>query len=566
MPSHDNTLEEIKDRIDIIDLISEYVSLKKAGQNWKGLCPFHTEKTPSFTVSPAKQIYHCFGCGNGGDIFSFLVKYENLSFPEAVKILAKKAGVTLKASRKDPAKSGEKETLYNINRDSLIFFQDNLSRNEKANKYLSGRGIGKEIQDDFALGYALNSWNALSTYLSRKGYKPDVLRKAGLVTQGPKGTYDTFRDRIMFPIYDLKGDVVAFGGRSIDGADPKYINSPETPIFNKRRVLYGLNRAKDSLKKDGFALFMEGYIDVITAHHHGFTNAVAALGTAFTQDHGQLLRRFVDDVVLVFDSDASGIKAAKKAAGMLLESGLNVKTLFFPEKEDPDSFLRSKGKEAFRELLKNPLSIIDFIIKMGGKKHEIADEILEIISRIPNEILQDEYIITLSEKLNVNEQRVRERFRKVRERLRTGHVRDISGVPPKAAERPFNEEVYVIKLLLQMPERIKEVAEELSVDDFKNAQLREIYRKLTEGSADFNDMMAKSEGEEKNMLARLSIDEYFEHPEKVLSDCIKRLNEKKRGVVLQELQGRIRDAESKKDFALLKKLLKERQDLSRGKK
>ena len=216
MPSYDSALEEIKARVDIVDLISEYVHLKQAGQNWKGLCPFHTEKTPSFTVSPAKQIYHCFGCGNGGDIFTFIVRYENISFPEALGILAKKAGVTLKESRKGTMGTGEKETLLNMHRDATRFFQQSLAKNSKAGDYLRGRGIGSDIQEMFSLGYAVNSWNALLTHLTHKGYKTETIRKAGLANQGSKGTYDTFRDRIVFNICYFKGDVVDFGCRSID--------------------------------------------------------------------------------------------------------------------------------------------------------------------------------------------------------------------------------------------------------------------------------------------------------------------------------------------------------------
>jgi DNA primase len=270
MPSHDRTLDEIKTRLDIVDLISEYVNLKKAGQNWKGLCPFHTEKTPSFTVSPAKQIFHCFGCGSGGDIFTFLTRYESLTFPEALKILATRAGVTIKKVQKGADTSGEKETLLIIHRDALGFFQQYLKKNTKAVEYLKERGINSNAQNLFSLGFAPRSWNALLSFLERKGHKADTIKKAGLVTKGAKGYYDTFRGRIIFPIHDHKGDVVAFGGRSIDGSDPKYLNSPETLIFNKRRVLYGLHYAKDSIKKAGHALLMEGYLDVITAHIHGY--------------------------------------------------------------------------------------------------------------------------------------------------------------------------------------------------------------------------------------------------------------------------------------------------------
>jgi DNA primase len=558
MPSHDSTLQEIKDRIDIVDLISEYVSLKKAGQNWKGLCPFHTEKTPSFTVSPAKQIFHCFGCGTGGDIFTFIVRYENLTFPETLKILANKAGVTLKTSGR-PVQTGEKDKLISIHKDTLNFFQQNLKKHSGAQSYLNKRGISRDIQEIFSLGYAPKSWNALLTHLMRKKYNPEHIKKAGLAVQGSKGIYDTFRDRIIFPIYDLKGDVVAFGGRSIDGSEPKYLNSPETPIFNKRKVLYGLNRAKDSIKHDGYAMFMEGYTDVITAHVYGFTNAVAPLGTAFTQEHGRLIKRFTEDVVLVFDSDRAGIKAAKNAASILFDAGLNVKILSFPNNDDPDSFLKKNGKDAFSKLLEHPLSIVDFIAGQGGEKHLIADEIFEIISNIPNEILQDEYIITLSDKLNVNEQRVRDRFKKIRNRG-FKKPQQKTQTRPRPGRRPLDE-LYIIKLLLQLPERADHMLKILSEDDFRDAALRTLLKKIKEVPTDLDGLLSKCEGEEKSIVTELSLLDDFEDTDKVFTDCIKRLKDNRRKELSQELNVRIKEAEKKKDFDLVKKLQKEHQKL-----
>lgn len=557
MPSYDSTLQEIKDRIDIVDLISEYVNLKKAGQNWKGLCPFHTEKTPSFTVSPAKQIFHCFGCGTGGDIFTFLIRYETLTFPEALNILAKKAGVTLKMDKKAGVQTGEKETLINIHKDALYFFRQHLPKNTMALSYLHGRGISRDVQEIFSIGYAPKSWNALLNYLTGRGHKPEIIKKAGLAVQGSKGYYDTFRDRIIFPIYDLRGDVIAFGGRSIDGSEPKYLNSPETLIFNKRKVLYGLDRAKDAVKHDGYALFMEGYTDVITAHMYGFSNAVAPLGTAFTPEHGKLIRRFTENVILVFDSDQAGMKAAKNAAAILLEAGTNVKILAFPGNDDPDSFLKKNGKDAFSSLIKSPLSIVDFIVKQGGEKHLIADEAFEIIAKIPNDILQDEYIIALSERLNVDEQRVRDRFRKIKKR---GYARQRQKTETRPRQRPVNE-VYLIKLLLQMPEKIGEIAGRLSVNDFKDEILRGIFKKIGDGETDFNKLIVQSEGEEKSVLTEISLHEDFEKPEKVLADCLKSLKNNRRNILVREMQLKIKQAEQKKDLGLLNKLQIEYQNL-----
>ena len=561
MASYDNTLQEIKDRIDIVELISDYVNLKKAGQNWKGLCPFHSEKTPSFTVSPAKQIFHCFGCGTGGDIFTFLVRHDSLTFPESLNILAKKAGVTLKTDQKSSVQAGEKETLINIHKYALDFFQQHLSKNKAALSYLEKREISRDVQGIFSIGYAPNSWNALLNFLTGKGYKPEIIKKAGLIVQGAKGHYDTFRDRIIFPIYDLRGDVIAFGGRSIDGSEPKYLNSPETPLFNKSKVLYGLDRAKGSIKHDSYAIFMEGYTDVITAHMYGFSNAVAPLGTAFTPEHGKLIKRFTDTVILVFDSDQAGKKASKKAAAILLEAGTNVKILSFPDNDDPDSFLKKNGKDAFSRLLEHPLSIIDFIVNQGGEKHLLAEEAFEVISKIPNEILQDEYIIMLADKLNVNEQRVRDRFKKIRTR---GQGKPQQKVSARPRQLPVNEE-YLIKLLLQQPEKAEEITGKLSANDFKDETLRSIFNKIQEGTADFNQLISNSEGEEKNILTKISLNDDFENPGKVLADCIKSLSNSKRAVVLRELQQKIRQAEQQKNTELVKTLQHEHQNLFKRK-
>jgi len=560
MPT-DSTLEEIKNRIDVVDLISEYVHLKQAGQNWKGLCPFHTEKTPSFTVSPSKQIYHCFGCGSGGDIFSFLVKYENVSFPEAVRILAKKAGITLKESRKDAVSAGEKEVLLNMHKDAVSFFQQNLAKNAKAAEYLSRRGISSEARKLFSLGYAPRTWDALMKYLTRKGYKAEMIKKAGLATQGTKGLYDTFRDRIMFPIHDLKGDVIAFGGRSFDGDEPKYLNSPETIIFNKRRVLYGLHQAKDAVKKSGFALFMEGYLDVITAHMYGFTNAAAPLGTAFTQEHGKLIKRFAEDVVLVFDSDDAGRKAAKNAAGILLEAGLNVRIISCPENEDPDSYLRKNGKEAFQGLIEKPLTVIDFYMLQKGDRRFIAREAIETISKIPDRILQGDYVKKLSEKLRINEFFIIEELKKL---TRTGK-RVAPGTSPKppVKERPLDE-TYIMKLLLQLPERAEEIFRLIQGEDFKDPLIRAIFIKMKEGVREFNELLSRCEGEEKDFLTAVSLGEDIENPEKALEDCINRIRGNKKKIVLQDLQKRIKEAESKKDLDLLKSLQAEQQKLLRN--
>lgn len=554
MPQNDRALEEIKSRVDIVDLISEYISLKKAGQNWKGLCPFHTEKTPSFTVSPAKQIYHCFGCGSGGDIFSFLMQYESLTFPEVLRTLAKKSGVALAESPKIAAQAGTKEALVTIHGEALGFFRQNLKNTPAALRYLNSRGIDAKIQDHFSLGYALKSWNSLLLFLKKKGHTDETILKAGLASRGRSGLYDTFRDRLIFPIIDLKGDVVAFGGRAINGAEPKYLNSPETLIFNKSRVLYGLNLARDFIKKNGHVLFMEGYMDVISAVAHGFGHSVAPLGTAFTAEHGKLIKRFTQNVILIFDSDIAGVKAAKRAAALLLENGLNVRVLVLPGKDDPDSFLRKKnGTEAFRRMLETPLSVVDFLVMQKGDRHVLGKEALEIISRVPNRVLQGQYVKALSEGLDVEERYVREELLSIRKLPRSGIEKSAPANLPNPGKRPLDE-VYIIKLLLQLPEQVERFSRILTDDYFKDTAVRGIFNKIIDGLNDFNVLLATCDNKEKALLTEISLMEDFEDPDKALRDCIKRVKMKRRSVLLHQIRLRIKDAEQNKDAALLREL------------
>ncbi len=556
MPSYDSSLEEIKSRIDIVELISEYISLKKSGHNWKGLCPFHSEKTPSFMVNPAKQIYKCFGCGEGGDIFSFVMQNENLEFKEALRHLAKKAGVTLKMPEGHAGRAGEKETILNLQKLALSFFQQNLKKDQRAIEYLKKRGITGEAAKDFYLGYAPKSWDALRKHLEGKGFRPEMIAKAGLASKGQKGVFDMFRERIIFPIFNMQGEVIAFGGRIMDAGEPKYLNSPETPVFNKSRVLYGFDRAKKSIKERDSALIMEGYMDVIVAHMHGFTNAVAPLGTALTAEHGKLVKRFTDNVILVFDSDEAGIRAAKRSSETLFECGLDVKVLSLPEKEDPDSFLKKRGKEAFKGLVESPLSIIDFLALQKKERRMIAREAVDIISRISDGLLLDGYVRELSEKLRIQEVFVLEELQKLKKR---------PGRPAEAAKpvyinkpKPLDE-MYIIKLLLQYPGKVEMVFGSITEDDFQDDVTSGILKKMREGLTDFNKLTLKCSDIEKGLLSDIIFKKEFddiglEDVDRVLNDCVAKIRKRKHTYLIQELEIKIKDAELNKDNVLLKEL------------
>jgi DNA primase len=368
MATYPNTLlDDIRARIDIVDLIGQFVNLRKAGVNWKGLCPFHVEKTPSFMVNPAKGIFHCFGCGVGGDAFGFLMRQDRLSFPEAVRALAGRAGVDLpeERGRREPS---DREDLHRAMQAALAFYTDHLWRpsGERARRYLEGRGIDPAVARRFDLGYAPEGWDSLLVHLAAQGFTEDLLEKAGLVVprQGGSGHYDRFRGRLLFAIKDQQGRVVAFGGRALGDEDPKYLNSPETPLYSKGHMLYALDLAREAIRTRDRALLVEGYVDCLMAHQHGFTETVAALGTAFTAAQLGLLQRYASEVVTFFDADAAGQKAAARAEELLEPSGdgiawavtrsgsftgagaVRVKVAVLPAGHDPDTLLRAEGGPA----------------------------------------------------------------------------------------------------------------------------------------------------------------------------------------------------------------------------
>jgi DNA primase len=314
----EDKISEIKNAADIVDIISETVLLKKAGRNFLGLCPFHSEKTPSFTVSPEKQIFYCFGCGAGGNVFSFLMKHESLTFPEAARALAKRYGITIPTKTLSPEqrrKIGQKESLLDLNKQAMDFFHHELLSSvagKQALSYLSKRGISEETIDQFNLGYAPKGWDNLLRFFTKMRIRPGLLEISGLVAarKNSSGFYDRFRDRIIFPIFDVNMEVVGFGGRVMDNSEPKYLNSPETSVYNKSRTLYGLHRARDKCRTDDKVFIVEGYLDLLALHQHGIENSVATLGTALTAEHIRMLARYTRRMVLVYDSDEAGIKSA----------------------------------------------------------------------------------------------------------------------------------------------------------------------------------------------------------------------------------------------------------------
>ena len=493
-------IDEIRTQNDIVSVISEYIALKPKGSSFFGLCPFHNESTPSFSVSADKQFYYCFGCGESGNVYSFIMKMENCDFPEAVKRLADRAHITLP----EPEYSAEaarnerlKQQIYDMHRAAGRYYYAALhSKNgERALKYLNDRGVKEEIQKRFGIGYAPSGRDHLCKYLKEKGFSREAMVKSGLVMESKdgKGLYDRFFNRLMFPIFDMQGRPIAFGGRVIDKGEPKYLNSPETMVFNKSRTLYGMNFARAAKKKE--IILVEGYMDMISVYQAGFPNVVAGLGTAFNNEHARTLRKLADSVILLYDSDEAGTRAALRAIPVLVNSGFDVKVTRVTGAKDADEFIKKYGAEAFGKLIVDAVSHITFRIDCAGKNYNLqnadhrvrfAEEAAKILAGVANDIERDVYTRETAAVCGIDEAALRSRIRKImdasegeflkeaeRKRKRVysdGESRDIR-------PRGITEAQKTVLALSAENEGVrKAVFSVLSPEEFENG----VYRKLAE--------------------------------------------------------------------------------------
>ena len=407
-------IEKVKEQNDIVDIISEIVRLKKAGRNYFGLCPFHHEKSPSFSVSQDKQIYKCFGCGEAGNVLSFVMKTKNLSFIEAVKYLAERASIPFEVEDEKQNKlSLKKQQFFNINKETARFFFSNLYKNKVPKEYFFRRGITEGTIRKFGLGYSLDRWHSLLNFLKAKGFKEETLIEAGLAIKSEKGSiYDRFRNRVMFPVFDYKGNVIGFGGRVLDDSKPKYLNSPETLVFHKGTNLYGLNFAIKNDMQEKYFIIVEGYMDCIALHQYGITNVVASLGTAVTINQARLLKKYADKVIISYDADFAGQIATVRGLEILKAAGLDVRVLTVPAGKDPDEFIRSNGKEAFLKLIQNCEPFIDYRLKKAKegiefKNNEMlityGERVAEILANV-NPIEKDIYVKKIAEETDIREE------------------------------------------------------------------------------------------------------------------------------------------------------------------
>lgn len=489
MQISEEILEKIKSQNDIVDVISERVRLRKAGRNFTGLCPFHNEKTPSFSVSQEKQIYKCFGCGEAGNVISFVMKEKNLPFIEAVKYLANRANIPLEIGNGEKSKvTKRKELLYRVNVEAAKFFFSNLMNNQNAKEYFLNRGIKEETIKKFGLGFANDSWNSLMFYLRKKGINDVLLEEAGLISVNKeKGRkYDRFRNRVMFPVFDYQGKVIGFGGRVLDDSKPKYLNSPETLVFQKGTNLYGLNFALKHNMNERYFVIVEGYMDLISLHQYGITNVVASLGTALTINQARLLKRYADKVIISYDADMAGQMATLRGLEILRTAGFDVRVLSIPQGKDPDEYVRSNGRDAFLKLVNFAEPLIDYRIKKAEEGINFknsqslilyAKRIMEIISDL-DPVEKDVYIKKASENTGIKEQTLYDILKSKMKDNRENNFRnnkEEDGSKLYVEPGFLKAERAILKIMLENSEYLQYIEERISENDFILLEHKEIF-------------------------------------------------------------------------------------------
>ena len=558
IPEH--LIEEIRSQNDILDVISANVLLKKNGQNYKGLCPFHSEKTPSFIVSPEKQIYHCFGCGAGGNIFKFVMEMEDLPFLTVIKEFASKCGVELPVFNPGQidAKSNERNLLLNINQKALNYFISSLMNSKEgkpARDYLSSRGFNDEkLLADYNIGWAPPGWkNTLNHLQNQERFSKNDLTRAGLIKQKESSSennfYDRFRERIMFPLEDIHGNLIAFAGRVISETEPKYLNSPETPLYIKGKHLFGFNRAKESIRKQNKALIVEGYFDQMRAHQNGIRNSVATCGTALTHEQVSLLKNHTKRATLIFDSDSAGKTATKKGFEVLLKQGISVEVLSLPAGHDPDSYIHQFGPEKFLEELENARpfieSYIDDAITTGSVskptgKLEVVNKVLPILMKIENTIERTEWIRILTERAKIEDKALLTELKNAIKQDKT-FVEKYHQKSDRSNNQ--NAELYLVHLIFSDKELALKIKEQAQIDRFTDPNLRQIveicYQLLLENSELRVDLVLDQidDPKIKTLLSEIGVTAIpFDNPKKTLSDCIQAINKKALNNKVEELK------------------------------
>ena len=580
-------VSEIRDRSSILEVVSDYVTLKKTGRNHRGLCPFHSEKTPSFMVNEEKQIFHCFGCGEGGDVFAFLMKAGHYSFPQAVEELAKRYGVRLPArelSASQKKQMDKRESLFEINRIASEYFRDLLTRRregEEGRRYLSQRGISQEVVAEHGLGYSTDRWDGLVEHLREKKASLDLARELGLIfPKKREGWYDAFRNRILFPIFDLHQRIVGFGGRIIKEGEPKYLNSPESSIYHKGEVLYGLQVAKRYATDKDCIIVVEGYFDLLTLHQYGWRHSVATLGTALTPQHIRTLKRYTKNLITLFDADQAGVQATLRSLPLFLEEEVAGKTVILPNGEDPDGFLRKGNLEDFTKRVEQAVPLVDFFfqrlmrtydVKSVDGKVRIAKEGLALLGKIPDRIRRDFYTKALAERLDVKESFLYEMLPSSPK----GRPKEGEDSKESSLDRTFpKSEEMVVRLMVHHPEVIPTISQEGVLKEFESPILQKIAKALEDlyqrkGRLDLPEALASFEETLKGRLCEFAFQESgLEGGDRgrILQDCMQKIRGKRLKKEKGELLRRIKEAEKQQEERSLVPLLREHQELAKREK
>ena len=581
-------IEQIRSSSDIIEIIQEHVPLKKSGKNFTGLCPFHSEKTPSFSVSPEKQIYHCFGCGEGGNVFSFLMKFCSLSFPEAVTQIGKRYGITVprqfhgsKGKSLHDSQADKKEKYFALNRLGAEYFHRNLfgERGKTAQNYLHGRNISTDTIKKFFIGYADKEWDSQLMHFRKKNADLKELEIIGLIKlkESQKGHYDWFRDRIIFPIIGLDDKIRGFGGRDISFKEkaPKYINSPESVIYNKGEILFGFNIARESIRKKGFVIIVEGYFDLISLYQHGLENVVAICGTALTPKQAGLIKRYTNNVLILFDSDEAGHKATARGFEVLLEYGLNVKVVDLPENTDPDTFINRFGlaklsekinkSELFMEYLANKI-VSKVNLNSLEEKLRGLNLIIPYLAKIENSIERSEYIRKISELFQVSQQSLQDQAKKKRE-IKKGKADSNQAIIIKKNVFDWSER-NLVRLIIEHPENIEKVKTKINSNYFSDNGLKEVIKFLFSinlpekqlSSQKIVELIPPEKG--RKIVTELLMETIeFDNSDKALEDCIQSVYKKAKQKEIENLKKQRIEAANFMKVAEFQKLDKDLKDL-----
>jgi len=579
-------IEQVRSATDIVSLISEYVPLKKKGRNYFGLCPFHVEKTPSFSVNAEKQIFHCFGCGQGGNAATFLMSHDKLGFVETIKLLAKRANIRLPQREYDRKNLELTDKLYYANQMAAAYFSGNLSRTQvgkTALAYLEKRKLSGETIKMFQLGLAIEEWDGLLRFCNAKGVENQTLLADGLIIERSdgKGYYDRFKNRLMFPIFNLSGRIVAYAGRILNENDsPKYLNSPETPIYQKGKLLYGLNFSKEEIRKKRIAIIVEGYMDFLSLYQNGIQNLVASCGTAFTPDQARLLSRFSEEAILLFDSDSAGQNAVLRSVDLLYDTGLEVKVAVLPPGYDPDLYIKKFGAEKLNELVSKAISYVKF--KVGLLKDKFSNlslpeqeriilDFAETASKIGNDRRKNLFLEAVSDGLSVREEVVRQSLVELRRKQR-----DKSAPNDFKFRHPPGHDAWQDKFLafvIDNPEYYKKVGNRVVEADFTAPEARSVWKLLLinyENSeyVDFSTLLTEAANQQaKEYLSELLDMSYSdEDKDKELNRFIERFELHRNEVKVRVLQEALRDAEAKRDSETAMQILGKLKELQQDKR